>query len=152
VKAHLVSPSGPASVYRVFYRATKLTNGNVVVIVDGNEVSELQVASHRSSLAGNTLHSAAIAKEHECVVVDQVEAGLVEDSGSVCLGHGKTNGIGETLAKRAGGDLDTGSVVGLRVTRGDRVDLLDTCSVTAPMRFRARVLEHLHGSSSSHRW
>jgi hypothetical protein len=102
----------------------KLTNGDVVVIVDGNEVPELQVASHGSSFAGNALHSAAITEEHECVVVDQIEAGLVEDSGSVGLGHGETDSIGETLAERTGGDLDTGGVVGLRVTRCDRVDLL----------------------------
>jgi hypothetical protein len=58
------------------------------------------------------------------VVVDQLEAGLVEDSGSVGLCHGETDGIGETLAERAGGDLDTGGVVSLRVTRCDGVDLL----------------------------
>jgi hypothetical protein len=96
----------------------------VVVVVDGNEVAELQVASHRSSLAGDALHSAAITEEHVGVVVDQVEAGLVEDGGGVCLAHGKTNGIGETLAEGSGGDLDTGSVMGLGVTGCDAVDLL----------------------------
>lgn len=58
------------------------------------------------------------------MVVDEIEPGLVEDSSSVCLGHGETDGIGETLAERAGGDLDTGGVMGFRVTRCDRVDLL----------------------------
>jgi hypothetical protein len=45
----------------------------------------------------------------------------------VGLGHGETDGIGETLAERASGDFDTGSVVGLRVTGCDAVDLLGEC-------------------------
>lgn len=96
----------------------------MVVIVDHDEVAELQVASHRSSLGGDTLHSAAITEEGVCVVVDQLVAGLVEDGGGVPLSNGKTDGIGETLTERASGDLDTGGVVGLRVTWSDGVDLL----------------------------
>jgi hypothetical protein len=63
------------------------------------------------------------------VVVDQVEAGLVEDRGSVGLSHGETDGIGETLTERASGDFDTGGVMSLGVTGGDAVDLLQTLSV-----------------------
>ena len=40
------------------------------------------------------------------------------------LSDGKTDGVGETLAKRTGGNLKTGSVVRLRMTGSDRVDLL----------------------------
>ena len=50
------------------------------------------------------------------------------------LSDGKTDGVGETLAKRAGGYLNTGGVVRLRVTRSDRVDLL---------RLSDRVLRHV---------
>lgn len=108
--------------------SNRLTNGNVVVIVDGNEVAELQMASHRSSLAGNTLHSTSITEEHESVVVDQVKSWLVEDGSSVCLSHGKTNSIGETLAKRTSSDLNTRSVMSLRMTGGDAVKLLQSLS------------------------
>jgi hypothetical protein len=96
----------------------------VVVIVDGNEVSELQVTGSGGGLAGNTLHSATITEEHVHVVVDQLVAGLVEDGGGVLLGDSETDGIGETLTERASGDLDTGGVVGLGVTGSDAVDLL----------------------------
>jgi hypothetical protein len=102
----------------------KHTNGDVVVIVDGNEVSELQVTGSGGSLASNTLHGAAITEEHVDVVVDQLVAGLVEDGSSVLLSNGETDGIGETLTKRASSDLDTG---GLGVTGGDAVDLLLWC-------------------------
>lgn len=103
-----------------------LTNGDVVVIVDGNEVSELQVTSHGCSLAGNTLHSTTITEEHVSVVVDQIEARLVEDSTGVRLSHGETDGIGETLAKRTSGHLNTRGIVSLGMTRCDAVDLLIT--------------------------
>ena len=63
------------------------------------------------------------------MVVDQVEARLVEDGGSVRLANGETNGIGETLAKGTSGDLDTGSVVSLGMAGSDAVDLLSAKSV-----------------------
>jgi hypothetical protein len=58
------------------------------------------------------------------VVVDQLEAGLVEDASSMLLGNGQTDGIGETLTERASGDFNARSVVCFGVTRGDAVDLL----------------------------
>ena len=96
----------------------------MVVVVEGDQVAELQVTSSGGGLGGDTLHGAAITEEGVCVVVDKLVAGLVEDSGGVPLSDGKTDGVGETLAKRAGGYLNTGGVVRLRVTRSDRVDLL----------------------------
>lgn len=99
-------------------------NGDPVVIPDGNEVAKLEVTSQRASLGGNTLHQATITKEAVCVVVNKVVAGLVEDGSSVSLSNGKTNGVGDTLAKRTSGDLNAGGVVGLGVTGGDAVDTL----------------------------
>lgn len=96
----------------------------MVVIVDGNQVAKLKVTSHRGSLAGNTLHSTTITEEHVGVVVEKLEAGLVVDTTGVGLGHGETNSVGETLAKRTSGDLNTGGVVSLGVTGGDAVELL----------------------------
>ena len=107
-----------------FVIARGLTNGDVVVVVDHDEVAELQVAGHGRSLGGDTLHSAAVTEEGVCVVVEQLVARLVEDGGRVPLSNGKTDSVGETLAERTSGDLDTGGVVGLRVTRSDGVNLL----------------------------
>lgn len=100
------------------------TNRDVVVIIDHDQVAELQVTGHGGSLGGDTLHSAAITEEGVCVVVEQLVAGLVENGGGVPLSNRKTDGVGETLAERTSGDLNTGSVVSLRVTGGDGVDLL----------------------------
>lgn len=96
----------------------------MVVVIDGDQVAELQVTSSGGSLRGNTLHSATIAKEGVGEVIDELETGLVEDRGSVLLGNGHTNRVGEALAEGARGDLDAGSVEGFGVTRGLAVDLL----------------------------
>jgi hypothetical protein len=116
----------------------------VVVIIDGNQVAKLKVTGHGSGLGGNTLHSTAITEEHVGVVVEQLEAGLVVDTTGVGLGHGETDGVGETLAKRTSGDLNTGGVVGLGVTGGDAVNLLHK-SAKAFFPPLARI--YLHGSS-----
>lgn len=104
--------------------AINLTDGDVVVVVDGNQVAKLKVTGHGGSLGGNTLHETAVTEEHVGVVVEQLVAGLVEDTTSVGLGHGETDGIGETLAERTSGNLDTRGVVSLGVTGGNAVDLL----------------------------
>jgi hypothetical protein len=101
-----------------------LTNGNVVVVIDGNQVAQLKVTSHGGSLGGDTLHSAAITEEGVSVVVEQLETGLVVDTAGVGLGNGQTNGVGETLTQRTSGNLNTGGVVRLGVTGADTVDLL----------------------------
>lgn len=101
-----------------------LTDGNMVVIVDGNQVAELQVASKTGSFTSNTLHSTSITEDSVCVVVEEVISGLVEDRSSVSLGDGKTDCVGETLAERSSGDLNAGSVVRLGVTRGKAIQLL----------------------------
>ena len=41
------------------------------------------------------------------------------------LGHCETDTIGHTLAERAGSRLDTGSLMELRVTRSDAVELTE---------------------------
>lgn len=113
-----------AFVYLVWGTRANLTNGDVVVIVDGNQVAKLKVTGHGGSLAGNTLHSATITEEHVGVVVEKLEAGLVVDTTGVGLSHGETNSVGKTLTERTSGDLNTGGVVSLGVTGGDAVELL----------------------------
>lgn len=96
----------------------------MVVIVDGNQVAQLQVTRSGGSLASNSLHSTTITEDHVCVVVNEVESRLVEDGCGMRLRNSKTDGIGETLAKRASCDLDTGGVVSFGVAGSDAVNLL----------------------------
>jgi hypothetical protein len=68
------------------------------------------VASLGGSLGGDTLHGTSITEEAVCVVVEQLVAGLIEAGSEVGLGHGDTDSIGEALAERTGGNLDTGGL------------------------------------------
>lgn len=83
-----------------------------------NQSAELLVTGDTSSLARNTLLEATITAENIGVVLDDWEALLVERSSMVSFGDCDTDSVGETLAKRAGGDFDAISVVVFRVARG----------------------------------
>ena len=82
------------------------------------------MTSSTSRLTGNTLHSASIAEEAICVIVDELESWFVENSTSVCLGNGKTDGIRKALSKWTGRDLNAISIVRLGMTGCDAVDML----------------------------
>ena len=71
------------------------------------------------------------------VVVDEVEAILVEGCAHVCLSDGKTNSVGETLAERTSGDLNTVGVASLGVTGRQGANL-------------AELLEVVHGQLVAH--
>lgn len=70
-----------------------------VVIVDGNQVTQLQMTGKRTGLRGNTLLETAITKETVGVVVNQREVLLVEDGTHVGLGNGKTDSVGNTYGE-----------------------------------------------------
>lgn len=127
-----------------------LTDRDVVVIVDSDQVAKLKVTGHGGSLRGNTFHNTAITEEHVGVVVEQVEARLVEDGTRVGLGHSETDGVSETLTKRSSGDLNSRSVVGLGVTGGNAVNLLKDMDISTCLFHMAQI--YLHGSSSGHQW
>ena len=106
-----------------------LTNGDLVVVVDGDQVAELQVTSHGRCLAGNTLHCTSITEEGVCVVIDQVKSILIELCCCMCLCDSETDSIGETLAEGTSGHLNAWSIVRLRVTWGNAVDLAEGLQV-----------------------
>jgi hypothetical protein len=96
----------------------------MVVIPDGNQVAQLEVTSQRARLARDTLHQAAIAKEAVCVVVNKLVTRLVECGRGVSLSNGKTDSVGDTLAKRTSGDLNAGGIVSLGMAGCDAVNVL----------------------------
>ena len=99
----------------MFLRAV-LTNGDLVVVVNGNQVAQLQVTGSRASLRCDTLHHTSITQENVGVIVDKLETRLVEDSGSMRLCDRQTNCIRDTLTQRTCSDFNTRSMVQLRVT------------------------------------
>jgi hypothetical protein len=97
----------------------------MVIIPDGNQVAQLEVTSQRARLARDTLHQAAIAEEAVCVVVNKFVPGLVECGSSVGLSNGKTDSVGNTLAKRTSGDLNAGGIVSLGMAGCDAVNVTE---------------------------
>lgn len=118
-------------------------NGDLVVVVDGNHVTELQVPAisaslcyycknspgERAGLGSDTLLKTSISEETVGVVVEDLETVLVVNGAHVGLGDSETDGVGDTLSERTGGDLDTVSDTDLGVTRGDGVDLSEVLQV-----------------------
>ncbi|KAH3661259.1 hypothetical protein OGAPHI_006666 [Ogataea philodendri] len=62
-------------------------DGNLVVIVESNQVTQLQVTSKRHSLRGNTLHHTSVTKETVGETVGQSVAWLVVGSSKVSLSN-----------------------------------------------------------------
>ena len=92
-------------------------DGDVVVVVEGNQLAQAEMASQRGCLGGHSLLIAAVTHQHVGGVVDQGVSGLVEASGQVGFGDGQTHGVGDALTQGACGDLHARGFKGLGVTR-----------------------------------
>lgn len=101
-----------------------ITNGDVVIIINHDQVSQLQVTSSTCSFARDTLHRTAISEERKGMIADKVEARLVKLGSCVRLCNCETNSICESLTKGASGDFDTRCILTLWVSRSDAVDSL----------------------------
>ena len=103
-------------------------DGDVVVVVEGDEAAETEVAGQRGRLVGDALHEAAVAGHDVGVVVAHVGAEAVAHD---TLGDGHADRVAETLAQRARGHLDARRVAALGVAR----------RLAAPLAELAQVLE-----------
>ena len=83
------------------------------------------MASSAGSFTGNALHSATISKECEGMVVDELEARLVELGSRVGLCNCETDGVCKTLTEGTSGNLDTGCILSFGVTWCDAIYCLD---------------------------
>ena len=96
----------------------------MIVIVDHDKVSQLQMTCCTCSLAGNTLHGATISEKAVCVIGDQVEARLVEYGGSMSLCDSEADCVGKSLAERSSRNFNARYFLGLRMTWGFAIYLL----------------------------
>lgn len=75
-------------------------DGDLVVIVEGNELAEAPVTSEGAGLIGDTLHHASITEDAVGVVVNNLGGvRLVEASGKMSLCNSDTDGIANTGSK-----------------------------------------------------
>ena len=94
-------------------------DGNLVAVVDHDEVAELLVAGEGRSLARDAFLQVAVARDDVDEMVERAGAGVgirIEQSTFVACGIGESDGGGQTLAERAGGDLDARGVTVFGVT------------------------------------
>ena len=75
------------------------------------------MAGERRRLVADALLEAAVAADHERVVVDDLGA---EPGAQVGLGEADADAVGEALAERTGGDLDARRCAGTRGGPGVR--------------------------------
>ena len=96
-------------------------DGDLVGVVDHDEVAELLVAGERGGLAGHALLQVAVAGDDVDEVVERARAGCgvgVEQAALVARRVGEADGRREPLPERAGGDLDAVGVPVLGVAGG----------------------------------
>jgi len=79
---------------------------DIIVVVQGYELTKPQGACQTRSLTGHSLLQISIRYESEGGVVHNVEARPVIALTQPSLGHGHTHCMREPLSQRAGGDLD----------------------------------------------
>jgi hypothetical protein len=96
----------------------------MVIVIDADKVSKLEVTCHTSSLTCNTFHSASITKNAICMVIDNFKARLIEYSCGMCLSNSKTNGIAEALTEWTGGNFDSGGIMRFGMSGSNAVYLL----------------------------
>ena len=99
--------------------------GDVVGIEENDEIIETEVTGKRGGLCRDTFLKTTIAAENDDMVVEDSVLGSVEASGSHLLRHRESHAIGHTLAERTSGRLDSRSLMELRVSGSDAVELTE---------------------------
>ena len=117
---------------------------DLVVVPDHDELVQLQVARKRDRFLTDALHQVAVRRQNEGVVIDDIVAILLVQSG---LRDGHANGGRDALAQRPRGRLDPGSVTVFRMSGSLGTDLtkvpdLIERDVLVPEQEQGRVEQH----------
>ena len=89
-------------------------NRDAIVVPQHDEVFQLMLARQGKGLLRDALHQTPIARHH----IGAVALNLGPQTGAqVGLGHGKTHGIGQTLAQGAGGGFNPRRMAIFRMPR-----------------------------------
>ena len=129
----------------------RTVDGDVVVVVDRDEVAELEVAGEGGGLVADAFHEVAVAADRERVVVAELGA---EAGPKVLLGQRDAHGVADALTERPGGDLDVLDVALLGVAGRLRAPLAEVAQVleleTEAAQVEHRVDEHRRVTGRQH--
>ena len=109
----------------LFHLALLGIDGDVVVVVQRDELAQAQRAGERAGLVRDAFHQAAVAEEDPRAVIDDRVAGPVELGGQHALGDGEADGVRDALAERAGRRLDAGRAADLGMAGGHGMQLAE---------------------------
>src|SRR5438477_7952855 len=113
---------------------------DVVAVVDPAEIAEPQMAGHRSRLAADAFHHAAVTAQREDIVIEQPKILSVEVARQP-VGRDRHPDAGRNpLPQRAGRRLDTGGPMIFRVTRALAVELAEPLQIVERDGRRAEPL------------
>ena len=121
-------------------------DGNAVVVVQHDQLRQAQRAGQRTGFVRNAFHQAAVADEGVSIVIDHVQAGLVEFGGQQFFGQRHAHGVGEALTQRAGGGFDARRDVDFRMARGLGMQLAELFQIfhrqVVACEVQQRILQH----------
>ncbi len=98
-------------------------DGDLVVVVNADQLSQPQVAGQRGRFIRDTFHEIAVAAHDIGVMIHDFLSHPVESGGQVAFGHGHAHGGGKPLSQRAGGGFHAGGDAVFGVARGFAVQL-----------------------------
>ena len=122
-------------------------DGDVVVVVDGHQLTQAHGTGQRTGLVGDAFHETAVAEEDISEVVDDVVTGLVELPGQHLLRDRHTDGVGDALPEGTRRGLDAGGITVLGVARGLGMELAELHEVLDAQRVAREVQQRVeqHG-------
>ena len=100
-------------------------DGDVVVVVEHDQLAQLERAGQRAGLVRDAFHQAAVAGEHPGVVIDDVVLVGVVAGGQQFFGQRHADAIGQALPQRAGGGFHARRVLALGVARRHGMELAE---------------------------
>mmetsp|Transcript_21270 Transcript_21270/g.50571 ORF Transcript_21270/g.50571 Transcript_21270/m.50571 type:complete len:670 (+) Transcript_21270:384-2393(+) len=121
-------------------------DGDVVIVVQDDQLAEAEVTRQARGFAGDTLLQASVTADDVGEVVEDLVLGRVVGGGQVRFGHGHSDGVGNSLSQRTGRDFHTLRDEVLGMPRGRRPELPEGLEVIeaaggVPREVKHRVLE-----------
>ena len=121
-------------------------DGDVVVVVEEDEFSQLVRPRKGARLIGDAFLEAAVAAERVRIVIDDGEAFAVEGRGEVRLGDRHADGVGDALPERTGRRLDAHRVTVFGMSRRFAAELTEVHQIffgqTESVEIEQGIVEH----------